>query len=84
MCRYSPIGFAYFANLLARQGDLNVGYQFTLLADALLKKLDGAKDVAGEVLCIHCETEAFLKPLQTLSYLRKRAENESLVAGGEL
>ena len=82
MCSSSPIGFAYFGNLLAKKGDIKVGQQFVLLADKLLK-LNTEKEASGEVLCVKCETEAFTKPLQTLYELRKRAESESLAAGGK-
>ncbi|KAL7487783.1 hypothetical protein ACHAW6_013360 [Cyclotella cf. meneghiniana] len=45
----SPVGIAYFGSLLANRGNIQLGYRFTLLAKALLEKLD-AGEVAGEVM----------------------------------
>lgn len=70
----SPIGFVYFGSLLAKRGSIQLGHRFTLLAKALLEKLE-SEDIAGEVICVATEVLRFVEPLQTA--------NESLATLGE-
>eukprot|EP00804_Cyclotella_cryptica_P014201 CCRYP_005628-RA/>CCRYP_005628-RA protein AED:0.02 eAED:0.02 QI:105/1/1/1/1/1/2/1150/1171 len=77
----SPIGFVYFGSLLAKRGNIMAGHQFTLLAKALLEKLE-ARDVAGEVICVATEVQCFLEPVQAASnFFAVQGEPAAMRAG---
>ncbi|KAL7502047.1 hypothetical protein ACHAXN_000145, partial [Cyclotella atomus] len=76
----SPVGLVYFGSLLAKNGNIQVGYRFSLLAKQLADKLD-AKEVAGEVIGILCEVQCFVMPFQSSMDLRAESEKASLAAG---
>lgn len=76
----TPIAFAYFGAMLAKRGNIKVGYRFTLLAKALLDKLDSRK-VAGEVMSVVAEAESYVQPIQALSELWVKGEHTALAAG---
>ncbi|KAL3794413.1 hypothetical protein HJC23_012950 [Cyclotella cryptica] len=76
----SPIAFCYFGALLAKLGDLRVGYRFTVLAKTLLDKLE-SQEVAGEVLGVTTEMLCFIEPLQASNELRSQGENAAMASG---
>lgn len=77
----STVGFAVFAVLLIKRGDIRIGSPFVVLARKLLDKLDGTKEYAGEVLYICAEAATFTEPLQATHELRVNGEAESISAG---
>ncbi|KAL3799295.1 hypothetical protein HJC23_013020 [Cyclotella cryptica] len=79
----SPIGFVYFGSLLAKRGNIKAGHQFTLLAKALLEKLD-ARDVAGEVICVATEVQFFLEPVQAASNFFAVQGEPAAMRGGNI
>ena len=51
MCVSAPVGFAYFASLLAKCGEMQDGYRFAKLAKALLDQV-GSKETLGMSLAV--------------------------------
>lgn len=76
----SPIGFAFFGSLLAKLGDIQLGYKFMLMAKRLLFRLD-AKTVAGEVIGTAIEVQCFLEPLLAANECRSEGESAALITG---
>ena len=77
----SPVGIAYFGSLLANRGNIQLGYRFTLLAKALLEKLD-AGEVAGEVMSVSTEVMRFVDPIQAVrESLAIQGESAAMAAG---
>ncbi|KAL3805300.1 hypothetical protein HJC23_009007 [Cyclotella cryptica] len=76
----SPIGFAFFGSLLAKLGNIQLGYKFVLMAQRLLHKLD-AKDFAGEVIGAGIEVQCFMEPLLAANERRTEGESAAMTAG---
>ncbi|KAL7501976.1 hypothetical protein ACHAXN_000302, partial [Cyclotella atomus] len=76
----SPIAFALFGVLLSTMGNIPVGRRFSLLAMALLNKLE-SKEYAGEVMYLVARVSCLVEPFQAVIDLHTRAELASLVAG---
>jgi predicted ATPase len=76
----SPIAFALFGVLLSTMGKIPVGRRFSLLAMALLNKLE-SKEYAGEVMYLVARVSCLVEPFQAVIDLHTRAELASLVAG---
>jgi hypothetical protein len=76
----SPIAFALFGVQLSTMGNIPVGRRFSLLAMALLDKLE-SKEYAGEVMFLVARVSCLVEPCQAIIDLHTRAELESLVAG---
>ncbi|KAL3768174.1 hypothetical protein ACHAWO_006544 [Cyclotella atomus] len=76
----SPIAFALFGVLLSTMGNIPVGRRFSLLAMALLNKLE-SRDNAGEVMYLVARVSCLVEPFQAVIDLHTRAELASLVAG---
>ncbi|KAL3790207.1 hypothetical protein HJC23_005579 [Cyclotella cryptica] len=79
----SPIGFVYFGSLLAKRGNIRVGLRFTLLAKALLNKLE-ASEIAGEVICVATEVLCFVEPVQSSRELLLIQGESAAMAGGDI
>jgi hypothetical protein len=61
-------------------GNIPVGHRFSMVAMALLNKLE-SKESAGEVMCLVSRVKCLVEPLQALSDLQAQAESASLLAG---
>ena len=66
--------------LLGRQGNLKVGYKFSLLGWSVLHKLN-AIEFAGVVCFVLSELKCFVEPLQTTHQLRQEGEAYAMKAG---
>ena len=77
----SSIGFACFGLLLAKQGDIKLGYRLALPEKSLLDKFPNTKEVEGEVLLVIAEMQCFTEPLQATQELRIQGESASISAG---
>eukprot|EP00804_Cyclotella_cryptica_P002796 CCRYP_009345-RA/>CCRYP_009345-RA protein AED:0.19 eAED:0.19 QI:12/1/1/1/1/0.75/4/153/1027 len=80
MCDSSPVGFAYFASMLARCGEMRAGYRFAKLAKALLGQF-GLKESIGDVIFTTTEVISFFEPLHTVNEYRIQGEAAALAAG---
>ena len=80
MSPMSPLGFAYFGQLLARLGDFQSGCRYVRIGKKLLDKL-GSKEVAGEVIAIGTQILSFLQPIQSTLESHVEGHNTAMAAG---
>jgi hypothetical protein len=78
----SPMAFALFGALLCSGGNIAVGHRFSLLAMALLNRLE-LKEVAGEVMYVVLQVKCLAEPMQALNELCTQTELASL-SGGDI
>ena len=60
-----------------------MGHRFTLLAKALLEKLE-PNDIAGEVICVATEVLRFVEPLQTANESSAIRGESAAMKGGDI
>lgn len=71
MCDSSPVGFAYFASMLTRCGEMHDGYRFAKLAKTLLHQV-GSKEMLGDDFdcfgsgCIHLSLDCIRTHAESL------------------
>eukprot|EP00804_Cyclotella_cryptica_P014030 CCRYP_002508-RA/>CCRYP_002508-RA protein AED:0.03 eAED:0.03 QI:1061/1/1/1/1/1/4/164/1320 len=80
ICDSSPVGFAYFASVLAKCGEMRDGYRFAKLAKALLDQV-GSKETLGDVIFTTTEVLSFFEPLHTVNEYRIQGEAAALASG---
>jgi len=76
----SPIGFAYYAGMLAKCGEMQNGYRFAKLAKLLYEK-DIVKETAGELIFMTSEVISYFEPLQTINEYRANGQIVASAAG---
>eukprot|EP00804_Cyclotella_cryptica_P026389 CCRYP_020284-RA/>CCRYP_020284-RA protein AED:0.07 eAED:0.07 QI:0/0.5/0.2/1/1/1/5/346/1279 len=76
----SAIGFAYFGGMLAELGDIQEGYQYTKLANALLDK-NHSNEIAGELIFLSAELRSYMEPLQVINDCRLQGQATAMAAG---
>ena len=76
----APIVFVCFGSLLAKAGNLQLGYQFANLSHRLLDKLN-ANEIRGEVITAVTEIQCFVEPMLATNELRAQGEQAAILAG---
>lgn len=76
----APIVFVAFGSLVAKAGNLQIGYKFAQLSLRLLDKLN-ANEIKGEVITAVTEIQCFVEPILATNELRAEGERASILAG---
>ncbi|KAL3795154.1 hypothetical protein HJC23_007382 [Cyclotella cryptica] len=79
-CGSSPVGFAYFASVLAQCGEMQGCYRFAKLAKSLVHQV-GLKEYLGQVISTTTDVLCFFEPLQAVNEHRIQGAAAALGTG---
>eukprot|EP00804_Cyclotella_cryptica_P031189 CCRYP_019406-RA/>CCRYP_019406-RA protein AED:0.07 eAED:0.07 QI:42/1/1/1/0.5/0.33/3/953/1070 len=80
MSPMSPVGFAYFASLLGKLGELKDALRFAKLAKTLLDAI-GSNEILGDVIFTTSSVLSYCEPMQSVNEYRSQGHDAALAAG---
>jgi len=76
----SPVGFAYFSQLLGGVGQFQEAFRYAKLSHRLLDKM-GTREVAGTVIAIESQIRCFVEPVQAAVDLHLQGYDIAMASG---
>jgi len=76
----SPVGFAYFSQLLGGIGQFQEAFRYAKLSHRLLDKM-GTREVAGTVIAIESQIRCFVEPVQAAVDLHLQGYDIAMASG---
>ncbi|KAL3796577.1 hypothetical protein HJC23_009708 [Cyclotella cryptica] len=76
----APVGFAYFAGILLKQGEMLAGFRFAKLAMQMLDQV-GSKEFAGDVILRSTQVLCFHLPLLSVNEYPVQGQEVALAVG---